>query len=111
MTEIFQATEPSEVTVECVKFCPGKEPWFAVGTNSGRFSIYDFSAGTLRHILMSNLESVVDCRWYLTASDELYVMAACYSGVVRIWNGRDGNPFLVSFLFALLWWRWHHPQS
>lgn len=96
----FQA---SEVAIECVKFCPEKEPWFVVGTSSGRLAIYDFSASTLRHILKDDADPVVTCRWYMTDSNEMYIIGAGYSGLLKMWDSRSGLPFLVGFLFIIIY--------
>ncbi|KAL4002637.1 WD domain G-beta repeat family protein [Acanthocheilonema viteae] len=92
---VIEGDTTSEVSIECVNFCPGKEPWFVVGTNSGRLAIYDFSASTLRHILKDDTDSVVTCRWYMTDLNEMYIISAGYSGMVKMWNSRNGLPLLV----------------
>ncbi|CAG9540899.1 unnamed protein product [Cercopithifilaria johnstoni] len=92
---VVEGDMASEVTIECVKFCPRKEPWFVVGTNSGRLAIYDFSSSTLRHILKDDTDPVVTCRWYTTDLNEMYVISAGYSGMVKMWESRSGLPFLV----------------
>ncbi|VDM10138.1 unnamed protein product [Wuchereria bancrofti] len=92
---VVEGVTTFEVTIECVKFCPTKEPWFVVGTNSGRLAIYDFSANTLRHILKDDADPVVTCRWYMTDSSEMYIIGAGYSGMVKIWDSRSGLPLLV----------------
>uniref|UniRef100_A0A8R1Y0D3 WD_REPEATS_REGION domain-containing protein n=1 Tax=Onchocerca volvulus TaxID=6282 RepID=A0A8R1Y0D3_ONCVO len=93
---IFTVVEKtSEVTIECVKFCPGKEPWFVVGTNSGRLVIYDFNTSTLRHILKDDADPVVTCRWHMTDSNEMYIISADYTGMIKIWDSRSGLPLLA----------------
>uniref|UniRef100_A0A158Q7W4 Transcription initiation factor IIA subunit 2 n=1 Tax=Elaeophora elaphi TaxID=1147741 RepID=A0A158Q7W4_9BILA len=93
---IFTVVEgASQVAVECVKFCPGKEPWFVVGTNSGRLAVYDFSTSILRHILKDDTDPVVTCRWYVADSNEMYIISAGYSGMVEMWDSRSGLPLLV----------------
>ncbi|VDN05532.1 unnamed protein product [Thelazia callipaeda] len=88
--------ETSEEAVECVKFCPSIESWFAVGTNYGRFAIYDFISGILRHTLMNTSDPVVNCFWHITDSNEMYIICASYNGTVKVWNGRSGIPFLAA---------------
>uniref|UniRef100_A0A1I7VXU5 TFIIA_gamma_N domain-containing protein n=1 Tax=Loa loa TaxID=7209 RepID=A0A1I7VXU5_LOALO len=92
---VVEGVTAPEVAIECVKFCPGKEPWFVVGTNSGRLAIYDFSASTLRHILKDDADPVVTCRWYMTESNDMYIIGAGYSGMIKMWDSRSGLPFLV----------------
>lgn len=93
--------QASEVTVECVKFCPGKEPWFVVGTNSGHLAIYDFNASTLRHILKDDTDPVVTCRWYMADLNGMYIISAGYSGMIKMWDSRSGLPLLVGFHFSI----------
>ncbi|KAK6102248.1 WD domain G-beta repeat family protein [Brugia pahangi] len=92
---VVEGVTSFEVTIECVKFCPTKEPWFVVGTNSGRLAIYDFSANILRHILKDDADPVVTCRWYMRDSNEMYIIGAGYSGMIKIWDSRSGLPVLV----------------
>ncbi|KAM3723158.1 Angio-associated migratory cell protein [Dirofilaria immitis] len=94
--KIFTVVErASEVTIECVKFCPGKEPWFVVGTNSGLLVIYDFKTSNLRHILKDDADPVVTCHWYMTDSNEMHIIGASYTGMIKIWNSRSGLPVLA----------------
>ncbi|VDK75054.1 unnamed protein product, partial [Onchocerca ochengi] len=92
---VVEKVTTSEVTIECVKFCPGKEPWFVVGTNSGRLVIYDFNTSTLRHILKDDADPVVTCRWHMTDSNEMYIISADYTGMIKIWDSRSGLPLLA----------------
>ncbi|VDO48025.1 unnamed protein product, partial [Onchocerca flexuosa] len=92
---VVEKVTASEVTIECVKFCPGKEPWFVVGTNSGRLVIYDFNTSTLRHILKDDADPVVTCQWYMTNSNEMYIISADYTGMIKMWDSRSGLPLLA----------------
>ncbi|VDK74305.1 unnamed protein product [Litomosoides sigmodontis] len=94
---VVEGDAASEVTIECVKFCPGKESWFVVGTNSGLLVIYDFKSSTLRHILKDDTDPVVTCSWYMADFNGMYIISAGYSGMIKMWNSRSGLPLLMSY--------------
>ncbi|VDN20261.1 unnamed protein product [Gongylonema pulchrum] len=109
--KVFNVHEGSEHgcgSIECVRFHPGDMRWFAVGTNFGRFAIYDFATGTLRHVLLDNEEAVVDCKWYQPGPGQQYrLIAAQYDGTVTTWSSAADNTtalVCVHLTLSYLYW-------
>ncbi|KHN76755.1 Angio-associated migratory cell protein [Toxocara canis] len=91
--DAMDAQETSSNSIECVRFCDANESWLAIGTNSGRLAIYDFTTDTARYICEHDGRTVVACRFYRDPSDGApLVLTACLDGVLRVWDARDGQP-------------------
>uniref|UniRef100_A0A915B3D9 Angio-associated migratory cell protein n=2 Tax=Parascaris univalens TaxID=6257 RepID=A0A915B3D9_PARUN len=92
----MDAEEGPSQSVECVRFCSVNEAWIAIGTNSGRLTIYDLNTGTARHTCEHDGRPVVACRFYRNIPDGTpLVLSACLDGVLRVWDARDGEPLVA----------------
>lgn len=97
MLFVFQLVDASrKPSIECLKFCDSNEPWLAVGTSSGHFAIYDYAKSVVRHVLKDKGYSFTVCCWHRSSANLICVVAGNADGVLRIWDARSGQPYIVS---------------